>query len=588
MPRGVHPFYFNLAPFPLSFMSRFPQPGEDIGGRYRILSEVGSGGFARIYHAVQTDLERDVALKLLEPTPFEHLSGQKKREFHGQLVQRFQREARNVSQLRDPHTVTLYDHGRTSEGLLYMVFEYIDGRDLKFAARQGVRLEAERVVNILRQILESLHEAHALGLLHRDIKPGNIMLYEHVGRRDRVKVLDFGISKALLEGANMTVQDLTSEGLMLGTPRYMSPEQLKGADIGPPSDLYSLGLVTYELLVGRKAIDDDATHEIINRQINPDPIALPVEARVPEGLRRVTDRLLAKRPGERFQSARETLEALDAWETGGPAGPSLRETSTPAADSQPMAASPTDDSAASNEIAARGAPDASDASTSNTSKADAWAGAAAPDQIADEEAINWTPVALSAAGILVAGLAGFSLFAVFQSGNQSASQPPQGRIAGSDGPTPAVDRPATAPPPSVGNAAASADDAPVDTIHLRSKPESARIWLNGQYFGTTPVKLSPGAVAFPADLEAKLPDGRRIERALDSRSPEIVLEFESAPTPGSDGSDGTDQDQEPTRADDPAPPPSPDAPPSTGSPSPAPADEGSDDDEESDFPALDL
>ncbi|MFB6375017.1 MAG: serine/threonine protein kinase, partial [Bradymonadaceae bacterium] len=144
--------------------------------------------------------------------------------------------ARNVAQLRDPHTVTLYDFGRTSTGLFYMIFEFIDGQTLKFAADHNHPIDQKRIVAILRKILSSLEEAHQLGMLHRDVKPANIMLYDYLGRTDQVKVLDFGISKALLHNASVTLQNLTGQHLMMGTPRYMSPEQLHRESLDRRSD----------------------------------------------------------------------------------------------------------------------------------------------------------------------------------------------------------------------------------------------------------------------------------------------------------------------------------------------------------------
>lgn len=293
---------------------QFPEPGDLFENRFRIRESVGSGGFARIFHAIQTDLNRDVALKVLEPQQLHDPTSpdETTRKAHNR-IERFRREARNVSQLRDSHTITLFDYGQTDDGLLYMVFEYIDGADLKDVSEHEAPIASERVVDILRQVLESLQEAHTKGMLHRDIKPANIMVYDHVGRSDQVKVLDFGIAKAVLEHADKTVQDLTREGMMLGTPRYMSPEQLRGEDIGPPSDLYSLGLVAYELLAGRKAIEADSTMTIISRQVGPAPIILPFDADVPDILRATIHRMVAKDRNERFQSTQSVLEALELW-----------------------------------------------------------------------------------------------------------------------------------------------------------------------------------------------------------------------------------------------------------------------------------
>jgi serine/threonine-protein kinase len=172
-------------------------------------------------------------------------------------------------------------------------------------------LHPARVVSILRQCLSSLQEAHALGVLHRDIKPGNIMLYEHVGRTDQVKVLDFGIAKSVLGGSGQTQQDLTRDDVIVGTPRYMSPEQLRGTDLGPPTDLYSLGLVAFELLVGRKAIQASSTLNIISQQLAPESVALPSDHRYPAELRKVVNRMLAKDLAGRYETAEQVIAELD-------------------------------------------------------------------------------------------------------------------------------------------------------------------------------------------------------------------------------------------------------------------------------------
>src|SRR5690606_38246189 len=141
---------------------------------------------------------------------------------------RFQQEARLVSRLRSPFTITMYDYGRTPSGLLYMVLEYVSGQSIAELLAGGAPVAPQRVVKILNQILISLHEAHALGMLHRDLKPANIMVYEHLGQADQVKLLDFGIAKVIGDSHQQRNIDLTSDGNIIGTPRYMSPEQIRG------------------------------------------------------------------------------------------------------------------------------------------------------------------------------------------------------------------------------------------------------------------------------------------------------------------------------------------------------------------------
>lgn len=284
----------------------FPKPGGVFEGRYRIGSVIGRGGFAQIYLAEQIDLGRQVALKVLSP-------GLRGDDEHAQEVaERFRREAKLVASLRDPHTITMHDYGRTDDGLLYMVFEYVDGFTLSGLVRQEGRISARRAVKILRQCLLSLQEAHAMGVLHRDIKPANIMVYEHIGRTDQVKVLDFGIAKSILGDDKNTANDLTQTGMIIGTPRYMAPEQLRGTPLGPQTDLYSLGLVAFELLAGHKAIELDSLVSIITRQVSGEPIQLPENLGLSPRVRAIVNGLLHKSEQERFQNAGEVLSALDA------------------------------------------------------------------------------------------------------------------------------------------------------------------------------------------------------------------------------------------------------------------------------------
>ncbi len=296
----------------------FPEPGEIFAEKYRVQSVLGSGGFSRIYHAIQQDLERDVALKILRPVIDASLEGTHRSEYLSRISGRFQQEARLVSRLRCPYTITMYDYGRTEEGLLYMVLEYIDGQSLAEILREGVALEQGRVVKILRQVLESLHEAHSLGMLHRDLKPANIMVYEYLGEPDQVKLLDFGIAKQLQEAAPETEPDWTTDGVIVGTPRYMSPEQLRNdRELNASSDLYSLGLVAFELLTGTKAITTNNKLQIIVRQVSGASFVLPPNVAMAPGLRAIVNKMLCKDMTGRFSSAQEVLAELENLELSG-------------------------------------------------------------------------------------------------------------------------------------------------------------------------------------------------------------------------------------------------------------------------------
>lgn len=292
----------------------FPAPGEIFAHKYRVENLLGKGGFSRVYRAIQEDLDRPVALKILRPpiqTDANAVERQKKLD--GMAV-RFNREAKMMSRLKSPHTITVYDYGRTEDGLLFMAIEYIDGMDLTHLIRAQGAIEPERVFKMLRQVLISLHEAHSLGMLHRDIKPQNIMIFDHLGQRDQIKLLDFGIVKLIDEEAKADQRDLTDDGTLVGTPRYMSPEYIRGAKIGPPSDIYSLGLVVYELLVGEQAIQAESSIQIIGKQLEPQSFFLPSLLEVSPEFRRIINKMLHKDPSQRYQNATEVLADMQDLE----------------------------------------------------------------------------------------------------------------------------------------------------------------------------------------------------------------------------------------------------------------------------------
>ena len=296
-------------------MADFPNVGEVFVGRYQIDRVLGRGGFARVYHATQLDLRRDVAIKVMKPlTDTEEVTDETTARME-RIEQRFRREAQLISRFRSPNTVTVYDYGRTDGGLLYMTLEYLDGRTVAQLLAAEIQIDPQRAVFMIRQVLTSLHEAHHFDVLHRDIKPQNIMVFRHIDRDDLIKVLDFGIAKVMEGGDEEADDELTTDGTMVGTPRYMSPEQIRGGEpLGPPSDIYAVGLVLYEMITGVKAVPETTTMRIIAAHVDVRPFNLPDHAMVGEGMRRILGRMLAKAPEERFQSAREVLDALDQWD----------------------------------------------------------------------------------------------------------------------------------------------------------------------------------------------------------------------------------------------------------------------------------
>ena len=286
---------------------KLPHPGEVLEGKYRLEEMLGEGAFGLVVKATTLSTNRPVAVKLLKPTP----GG-----YHDSRAQRFLRELRVIAKLQCPNTLTLFDYGRTDEGVLYMVTEYVEGEDLYDLLKRRGSLSEREVQHILHQTLLSLAEAHEHGVLHRDIKPHNIRLSPYQDDPLRVKVLDFGLSKTLEEGD--TSSGLTKTGIAVGTPRYMSPEQLSGKELTAATDIYSLGLVAYEMVMGENAAGSD-------RVVGPGrQVRLETTAPVSQGLRLVINRMLAKPVVERYASAAEVLADLRAVRSGGaPADRSL-------------------------------------------------------------------------------------------------------------------------------------------------------------------------------------------------------------------------------------------------------------------------
>ena len=239
-------------------------PGLVIGERYELIEAIGLGSFGTIYRARQRGTDRDVAIKLLPP----RFSATER------IATRFRREAQLASRLRHPNTITIHDYGYQDD-FSYIVMEYLDGHDLadRLSARSSLPLAS--AVSIGHQCLQSLAEAHEQGIIHRDLKPENIFLTTVAGRPDVVKILDFGIAKLASPDMEEQVTDsgrqLTIQGSTVGTPIYMSPEQAAGEDLTPASDIYSLGVLLFEMVNGHPPFKGDRPTRTMRAHIN-DPI----------------------------------------------------------------------------------------------------------------------------------------------------------------------------------------------------------------------------------------------------------------------------------------------------------------------------
>ncbi len=276
-------------------------------GSYHLGNLLGRGGMGEVYRATHRMLARPAAIKLIRPAMLGAGSGAEV----DLAIRRFRREAEVAASLRSPHTVELYDFGATADQTLYFVMELLEGMDLETLVRQEGPLPAARVIHILRQVCESLEEAHVRGLVHRDIKPANI----HIGRlglrHDFVKVLDFGLVKST-NPENVEPALATGAGLTPGTPAYMAPEMALGEAVDGRADLYALGCVAYYLLTGRLVFEADNGLQVIAKHLRDTPV--PPSARceldVPPELERLVLACLAKRPEDRPASAAQLSRAL--------------------------------------------------------------------------------------------------------------------------------------------------------------------------------------------------------------------------------------------------------------------------------------
>jgi eukaryotic-like serine/threonine-protein kinase len=282
-----------------------PLIGKTVGGRYRIMGILGEGGMGRVYNGEQQmgTSVRKVAVKTL-------LSQFAK---DPQTVARFMREVGTVSELEHPNTIKVYDFGQIEgSGELYIAMELLQGQSLDDLVSGGQAVPPERVDRILGQVCGSLQEAHDKGIVHRDLKPANIFLTTRAGEEDVVKVLDFGIAKRDSKDSKQE-QKLTQQGTILGTPPYMSPEQFTGKELDPRSDIYSLGVVVYEMLTGRLPFEADTPWQWMTQHMSAQPFpfeTIPMAANVPHKMKQAVMRALAKDPAQRPESARDFFEDL--------------------------------------------------------------------------------------------------------------------------------------------------------------------------------------------------------------------------------------------------------------------------------------
>ncbi len=270
------------------------QVGDLLAGRYEILKLLGEGGMGAVYRARDNELERMVAVKVIRPDLARN----------AQILHRFKQELILARQVTHRNIIRIFDLGH-AEGMRFITMEYIDGEDLSSLLVKRGRLPAAEAVAIVMQVALGLEAAHAEGVVHRDLKPQNIML----DPQGKVSVMDFGIARSV-DASNMT-----RTGALMGTPTYMSPEQAQGQKVDARSDLYTLGIILYELLTGKAPFEADNPMATLVRRLQEKPKApIELEPGIPKALNDIVVKMLATQAADRYQTASELLRDLDAWE----------------------------------------------------------------------------------------------------------------------------------------------------------------------------------------------------------------------------------------------------------------------------------
>ncbi|HKO15330.1 MAG TPA: serine/threonine-protein kinase [Gemmatimonadaceae bacterium] len=274
-----------------------PYIGRVLADRYHMLKRIGEGGMGRVYLAEHVKMNRQCAVKVMSGALLND----------AESAQRFAREASNAARIIHPNVAAVFDYGE-SEGVVYLVMEYVEGESLTRIMEREAPLPPARAVELARQVAEALVTAHEMAIVHRDLKPDNILVTRTKAGREVAKVVDFGIAKALEEGPQ---ESLTKTGLVIGTPEYMSPEQLLGDPVDARSDIYSLGCILFQMLTGRRAFDEPTREQMIKRRLTekaPHPHDL-VPA-LPKTLDLIVARMLGRSPQDRYATAAEVRDVL--------------------------------------------------------------------------------------------------------------------------------------------------------------------------------------------------------------------------------------------------------------------------------------
>jgi len=462
-----------------------PWIGKTLDGRYLIEDMLGKGGMGLVYKAKHAILGKRLAVKVLK----EEVSRDEK------VMARFRREAQSASAIGSPHICDVSDFGTMPDGSTYFVMEFLDGPSLATAMETERPMSTQRVCDISAQLCDALGAAHERGIVHRDLKPDNIHLVAAGGRKDFVKVLDFGIAKV---GDNAD-KKLTQAGQVFGTPHYMSPEQCAGREVDHRTDIYAIGVMLYEMVCGQVPFDSDNLMGVLTKHVYENPIPpreFPPPVDVPAGLEAIILKALAKSPDHRYQTMAEFKEDLVLCGQGG----------TPHAVMEGLGGV----SGSTQVLNADALPHL----------ATAVPGTPAPAGADDDG--GKLPIALMAVGLVVLLMLGAGVFglAFFLAGSDDAEP-----TASAD-PPPIADSPEVETPPASDDPAAGAtgDEAPAsdtrpaepEVVHvmLRSDPDGAEVYAqDGSLMGNTPIEVQrPDDGAEPVQLTLRMPgyDAREI------------------------------------------------------------------------------
>ena len=271
--------------------------GHVLADRYHILKRIGEGGMGRVYLGEHVKMNRQCAIKVMSPALVND----------AESASRFAREASSAARIIHPNVAAVFDYGE-SDGIIYLVMEFVDGEPLARILAREAPFSIERALDLASQIADGLGAAHELGIVHRDLKPDNILVTRTRGGREVAKVVDFGIAKAIQEGAG---EGLTQTGQVIGTPEFMSPEQLLGDPVDARTDLYALGCILHLMLTASPPFNAQTREQMIKRRLSEDaPHVQTVDPELPDTVARIVARLLARSPSDRYGSAAEVKDAL--------------------------------------------------------------------------------------------------------------------------------------------------------------------------------------------------------------------------------------------------------------------------------------